>query len=180
MIKYISIEEQVDADFTRARHKAFLQRLKARLRGDSSSTSLLSFEDARKALGALNKVRIGRRVVPIERIVGSVGRYGEFDRDFLPAKARVGTKWKRIDRAFHRGEELPPVVLHKIGDSYFVEDGNHRVSVAHYQGVEWIDAEVTELYPTVPAALADTERGDRRWSSQPRRVVLGREGSAAA
>ena len=112
-MKYISIEEQVDADFTRARHKAFLRSLKARvLRGDRSSTYLLSFEEARKALGALNKIRIGRRVVPVERIVGSVGRYGEFDRAFLPAKARVGSKWKRIDRAFHRGEELPPVVLY--------------------------------------------------------------------
>jgi hypothetical protein len=181
VIKYISIEEQVDADFTRARHKAFLHSLKARvLRGDRSSTYLLSFEEARKALGALNKIRIGRRVVPVEKIVGSVGRYDEFDRAFLPAKARVGSKWKRIDRAFHRGEELPPVVLYKMGDAYFVEDGNHRVSVAHYQGVEWIDAEVTELYPRVPAALADTERGDRRRSPLPRRVELGREGSAAA
>ena len=177
----MSIEEQVDADFTRARHKAFLHRLKAHfLRGDRSSTYLLSFEEARKALSVLNKIRLGRRVVPVERIVGSVGRYGEFDRTFLPAKARVGSKWKRIDRAFHRGVELPPVVLYKIEDSYFVEDGNHRVSVASYQGVEWIDAEVTELHSRVPAALADTVRGDRSWSSLPRRVVSGREGSAAA
>jgi hypothetical protein len=58
----------------------------------------------------------------------------------------VGERWKRIDRAFHRGEELPPVSLYKIGDSYFVADGNHRVSVARYHGVEWIDAEVTEFH----------------------------------
>jgi hypothetical protein len=134
----------------------------------------------RKALGTLNKVRIGRRVVPIERLVGSVGRYGEFDRAFLPAKASVGAKWRRIGRTFYRGEELPPVVLYKIGDAYFVEDGNHRVSVARYQGVEWIDAEVTELYPRVTAALAYTERGDRRCSPLQRRVVLGRDWSAAA
>jgi hypothetical protein len=181
VIKYISIEEQVEADFTRARHKALLHRLKAHfLRGDSFSTSLLSFEEARKALVALNKVRLGRRTVPVERIVGSVGRHGEFDRTFLPVKARVGSRWKRIDRAFHRGEELPPVVLYKIGDSYFVEDGNHRVSVASYQGVEWIDAEVTELYPRVPATLAGALPGDHRWSALSRRVALGREGSAAA
>ncbi len=180
-MKYFNIEEQVDADFTRARHKAFLRSLKARfLRGDHSSTYLLSFEEVRKGLGALNKIRIGSRVVPVERIVGSVGRYGEFDRAFLPAKARVGSKWKRIDRAFHRGEELPPVVLYKIGDDYFVEDGNHRVSVAHYQGVEWIDAEVTELYPRVPAALDDTVRGDSSRSPLPRRVELRRERAAAA
>jgi hypothetical protein len=34
-----------------------------------------------------------------------------------------------------------------MGDSYFVEDGNHRVSVARYQGVETIEAEVTEIFP---------------------------------
>jgi hypothetical protein len=153
MRKYMSIEEQVDADFTRARQRAFLHRMKARLRGDPSSTHTLSFEEIRKALEVSNKVRIGRRAVPVERIVGSVGRYGEFDRAFLPAKASVGERWKRIDRAFHRGEELPPVMLYKVGEAYFVEDGNHRVSVARYQGVEWIEAEVVELRSPIPAAL---------------------------
>jgi hypothetical protein len=150
VIKYMSIEEQVDADFTRARHRGFLHRLKARLRGDPSSTSLLSFEEVRKALGVSNKVRIGRKVVPVKRIVGSVGRTRDFDRAFLPTGASLGVKWKRIDRAFHRGQELPPVMLYKIGEAYFVEDGNHRVSVAHYQGVEWIDAEVVELHSSIP------------------------------
>jgi hypothetical protein len=180
VIKYVDIEEQVDADFTRARHRASWHRLKSRLRNDRSPRNLLSFEETRKARSAYNKVRLGRRVVPVERIVGSVGRYGEFDRTFLPAKASVETKWKRIDRAFHRGQELPPVMLYTIGEAYFVEDGNHRVSVARYRGVEWIDAEVTELYLRVPAALAGTKRGDRRWSSLPRRVELGQERSAAA
>ena len=41
--------------------------------------------------------------------------------------------------------------LYKIGDAYFVEDGNHRVSVARYQGVQWIDAEVVELRVPVAA-----------------------------
>ncbi len=63
----------------------------------------------------------------------------------MPAKASVGERWKRIDRAFHRGEELPPVSLYKVGGFYFVLDGHHRVSVAHYHGVEWIDAHVTEF-----------------------------------
>ena len=150
MRKYMSIEEQVDADFTRARQRAFLHRMKARLRGDPSSTHALSFEEIRKGLGVSNKVRIGQRVVPVERIAGSVGRYGDFDRAFLPAKASVGTKWKRKDRAFHRGEELPPIMLYKVGEAYFVEDGNHRVSVARYQGVERIDAEVVEVRSAIP------------------------------
>jgi hypothetical protein len=125
--------------------------MKARLRGDPpSSASPLSFEEVRKVLGLFHKFRLGRRVVPVERIVGSVGCYRDFDHTFLPAKASVGERWKRIDRAFHRGEDLPPVVLYKIGEAYFVEDGNHRVSVARYQGVQWIDAEVVEVRNPIP------------------------------
>jgi hypothetical protein len=156
MRTYMSIDAQVDADFTWARHRSFVRRTAARLRGDpSAARSLLSFEEVRKALGVPNKVRLGLRVVPVERIVGSVGRHREFDRTFLPAKASLEENWKRIDRAFHRGEDLPPVALAKVGGAYFVEDGNHRVSVARYQGVEWIDAEVVEVRGPVPAAWRD-------------------------
>jgi len=63
----------------------------------------------------------------------------------MPAKASVEERWKRIDRAFHRGEELPAVSLYKVGSFSFVLVGHHRVSVAHYHGVEWIDAYVTEF-----------------------------------
>src|SRR5215212_10420052 len=115
----------------------------------------------RKALGAHNKVRPGTKAVPVERIVGSVGRYGAFDRAFLPARGSAATRWKRIDRATHRGEKLPPVSLSKIGDSYFVEDGNHRVSVSHDQGREMIDAEVVELHVRIPAALSENIGAER-------------------
>jgi hypothetical protein len=85
------------------------------------------------------------RTVPVAQIEGSVGRCLEFDGDFMPAKASMEERWKRIDWAFHRGEELSPVSLYKVGDFYFVLDGHHRVSVARYHGVEWIDAYVTEF-----------------------------------
>ena len=152
MRRYLSIEEEADADFARARRRAFLRRVSARWRGDTSSASLLPFEGVRKALGGSGRVRVGRTAVPVERIVGSVGRHRDFDRDFLPARAALEERWKRVDRAFHLGKNLPPVVLHKVGGAYFVEDGNHRVSVARYQGVEWIDAEVVELRGAATAA----------------------------
>jgi len=99
--------------------------------------------------------------VPVERIVGSVGRYGELDRAFLPARRSAAARWKRIDRASHRGEKLPLVSPSKIGDSYFVEDGNHRVSVTHDQGREMIDAEVVELNVRIPAALSENIGAER-------------------
>ena len=74
-----------------------------------------------------------------------MGRCSEFDSDFMPARASTRERWMRADRAFHRGEELPPVSLYKVGGFYFVLEDHYRVSVARYHGVEWIDAEVTEF-----------------------------------
>ena len=152
MIGYTNIEEQVDFDFTRARRRAFLRRMRARIFGDPASTRMRSFEDVSNELGAFNRVRVGKRAVAVEEIVGSVGRYRDFDRTFLPTRGSLETRWKRVDRAYHRGHDLPPVSLFKLGDAYFVEDGNHRVSVAHYQGIEWMDAEVTVLHGRMSAA----------------------------
>ena len=143
MLDYMNLEEQVDVDFGRARRRAFFGSLRARFLGGRDR--LLSFDEVRKALGADNRFYLGRKVVEVSKIVGSVGRHEEFDRDFMPVKASLSYKWRRIDRALRGGEELPAVSLYKIGDAYFVVDGNHRVSVARYQGVEMIDAEVTQF-----------------------------------
>jgi hypothetical protein len=145
MVGHMNLEVQVDADFSRARRRALLRRIETRLRSDSASEGLLCFDDLRKIPGAVGRIHRGLRTVPLRQIGGSVGRCSEFDRDFMPAKASVEERWKRIDRALHRGEELPAVSLYKVGAFYFVLDGHHRVSVANYHGVEWIDAYVTEF-----------------------------------
>jgi hypothetical protein len=146
MVGHTSLEEQVDRDFSRAHRKALLRRIRTRLRRGTASDRLLCFDDLRKIPGAaMGRIHRGMRTVPVAQIGGSVGRCSEFDRGFMPAKASVKERWKRIDRAFHRGEELPPVSLYKVGGFYFVLDGHHRVSVARYHGVEWIDAHVTEF-----------------------------------
>jgi hypothetical protein len=146
MIRYMDMEEQVDYDFTRAVRRSLVHRVVARLRGSPSSSRAPSFEEAARALGARNKLRLGRRVVAVEKVVGSVGRFRDFDGEFLPIRRSVGERWRRVDRAFHRGVDLPPVELYKVGEGYYVLDGNHRISVARFQGVKWIEAEVTRLY----------------------------------
>jgi hypothetical protein len=150
--------EQSDRDFSRARRRAFLRRIGAYLRGDPGSNQLLSFDEVKGALGTVSQVYAGMREVPVSQIVGSVGRHRDFDRAFLPSKPDLGTRWRRIDEIMDRGEELPPVSLYKIGDVYFVQDGNHRVSVARQRGVEMIDAEVIELRSRVPLDSALTAR----------------------
>jgi hypothetical protein len=146
VIGFATVEVQAEADFDRARRRAFFGRVAARLRRECSR--LLAFDEVvRKGHLAYNRRRLGLRVVEVSKVVGSMGRPEDFDRAFMPTKASLAERWKRVDRAFHRGLDLPPIRLYKIGDSYFVEDGNHRVSVARYQGIETIEADVTEYFP---------------------------------
>jgi len=146
VVDYMSLEEQVEADFSRARRRALLRNVRIDVRRDTDSDGpLLCFDDLRNIPAAVGRIYRGMRTVPVAQIGGSVGRCSEFDRDFMPTRASVEERWKRIDLAFHRGEVLPPVSLYKVGGFYFVLDGHHRVSVACYHGVKWIDAYVTEF-----------------------------------
>jgi hypothetical protein len=165
-----NLSAQAEKDFASARRKALLRRIGAFLRRDRGSNRLLSFEEAARGLGALEQVRLGIRDVPVSKIVGSVGRYTDFDRAFLPSKWHLGGRWKRIDRMMHSSGGLPPVSLYKIGGDYFVLDGNHRVSVARYHGVERIDAQVIEFHGRVSS---ESRRPDRR-EHRAHRESLGR------
>ena len=144
----IDLNEQADRDFGRARRRSWLRRLVPRLRGEPASRRIPpSFDEARRPLRAHNRTPRGMRAVDPQKIVGSVGRRRDFDRCFMPLRAAAGERWKRVDLAFHRDKVLPPVSLYKLGDAYFVEDGNHRVSVARYHGVPGVEAYVTEFWP---------------------------------
>jgi hypothetical protein len=150
------MRDQVNADFSKARRKAFLRRIGSYLRNDPDSNRLLSFDEVKKTLGTFKQTYLGVRTVELDKIVGSVGRHRDFDRAFLPSKGGDGTRWKKIDELMRRFEDLPPVNLYKIGAVYFVQDGNHRVSVARQSGLEIIEAEVTELRSRVPVNSALT------------------------
>ncbi len=139
---------KVNEDWTRARRQALWEALfdaVARRPGD-----LLSLEDVRARLNVRGSRYRGLQQVPLEKIVGSEGRYGDFDRRFLPRKSTTAQRWMSVDRAQYADVHLPPVDLYKIGDVYFVKDGNHRVSVARQRGQVDIDAYVTEYEVDVP------------------------------
>jgi hypothetical protein len=142
VVDLMNLEDQVDLDFTVARRRAWLGKLKTLFRG--TRRTLLSSDETRRIVPASGAMYRGRRTVEVSRIVGSLGKHEQFDPNFMPLSGANPQKWKRIDRAFRRGEELPPVSLLELGGDYFVNDGHHRVSVARFHGVEWIDAEVTE------------------------------------
>jgi hypothetical protein len=131
-----------DTDFAAARLRALFGRAVDALSGHRHR--LLSFDEVREALHLAGPVYRGVEAVPVDRIVGSLNRYRDFDRRFLPTQSHTQARWHRVNRAWYRDLHLPPVVLYKVGEVYFVVDGNHRVSVARAQGQTHIDAEVRE------------------------------------
>jgi hypothetical protein len=143
------IANQVAEDFERARRKAFWRRLAASVL--RRHNGLLPFEETRRRLRAHPQHGGGlMRTVPIDQIVGSAGRYHDFDRAFLPRQTTTRSRWQRIDRAYYEDVALPPIELYQLGETFFVKDGNHRVSVAREQGQLEIDAYVVELHVPVP------------------------------
>ena len=135
-------------NFQDARRKALLTELLDALRRQTSA--MFSLEDVRGRLNIRGQRWLGHQTVPLDHIIGSEGRYSDFDRRFLPRTNALKHRWSNIDHAMKTDVALPPIEIYKIGDIYFVRDGNHRVSVARQQGQVYIDAYVTELIVDVP------------------------------
>lgn len=134
--------------FSRARMAAFWQEFWSFLRG--KSIDLLRFEEVRQRLRLRNERYLGLREIPVDKIVGSVGRYRDFTRSFLPRTNAVRSRWQRLDALARGPEGFPPIEVYKVGEVYFVIDGNHRVSVARQLGSKTIEAYVTELPTSIP------------------------------
>ena len=123
-----------------------------------ASTDLVSYDEVANRLRTRQQIEMGTRNVPLEQIVGSVGRYRDFTRTFLPRAAINAERWARVDAIMQGMEGYPPIELYKIGEVYFVRDGNHRVSVARANGLDDIEAYVTEIETDVDLTLDDFER----------------------
>jgi hypothetical protein len=134
--------------FEEARRKALVASLLDMVRREPNE--MLSLEDVKMRLNVRGQRYLGHQTVPLAAIVGSEGRYGDFDRRFLPRSGATKNRWTRVNSAALQQIQLPPIELYKIADIYFVRDGNHRVSVARQQGQIDIDAVVTELVVDVP------------------------------
>ncbi len=135
-------------DFRRARRQAALEAIMARLTG--KSVGLLSYEDVRRKLKARGSIARGLREIPLDAIVGSVGRYDDFTRSFMPRKDSDRDRWARVKMAVTSLSGLPPIEVYQVGDVYFVQEGNHRVSVARQLDATHIQAYVTEVHTKVP------------------------------
>ncbi len=147
------------ADFNNARRKASIQEILARLAGKSSE--LLSYDEVAKKLKLNVRTERGVQEIPIKSIVGSVGRYTEFTRSFLPLKDEDRQRWARLKTLVDDpvGTGMEPIEVYKVGDVYFVLDGNHRVSIAREEGFEFIVAHVIEVLTDI-SITADIQPDD--------------------
>jgi len=142
--------------FEQARLRAQLNRVRSLMRRSSLSLQDLTVEASR--CGPPNQHYAGLHSVPVEKIRGSQGRSDDFDGEFNPRHRRSASRWIGVYTAWQAGVALPPVELVQIGDSYYVRDGHHRISVARSLGMRYIDAEVTVVETEVCPVGRDRRR----------------------
>ncbi|MFP3853904.1 MAG: universal stress protein, partial [Anaerolineales bacterium] len=140
-------------DFRHARERATLEIILDRLQGQP--TDLLSYEEARLRLHAHSTSPRGLHEIPLDSIIGSVGRYSDFTRSFLPRDKSAEQRWAQVKALAEGLKGFPPIEVYQLGEAYFVRDGHHRVSVARDLGAKSIEAYVTEVKARVSLSPGD-------------------------
>ena len=130
-------------DFVKAHRHAVFQNIFSTFRW--SNPDLLSFYEVTKLIKPESEAYKGMQTIPVRNIIGSENRYHDFSSAFYPKNISLQRRWESVDAANLDDVILPPISVYKLGQWYFVRDGNHRVSVARSKGIEFIDAEVVEL-----------------------------------
>lgn len=148
---------EAESDFARARNKALFNEIQHLLSPEEAA--MISFGEVRKVIKPQSETYIGMKVIPVDKIVGSEGRYKDFDNQFFPKRSIIRERWEHVDEAVIKDIVLPPIKVYELGGLYFVRDGNHRVSVAKAKGVEFIDAEVVSLQTEIKLSPARTLDG---------------------
>ena len=129
--------------YENARHRARLGKVKSILRGRSHR--LLELEELTQGATVTSQHYLSTQTVCIHCIQGTESRNADFDCDFNPLKSNNRDRWINIAAARLQDAGLPAIDLIQVGDTYFVRDGHHRISVARALGADYIDANVTVL-----------------------------------
>ena len=138
---------QSEEDFSKAHNKAFFNEIQHFLSPEEAR--LLSLNDVKQLIKPKNETYVGMQTIAVDKVVGSEGRYNDFDNRFFPKNNHLKNRWQHVDEAAINSVVLPPIKVYELAGLYFVRDGNHRVSVAKARGTEFIDAEVVSLQSEV-------------------------------
>lgn len=141
------LDPQVQAEraaqrlYQRTQFEGWLYRAWAAMTGQSSR--LRDLHTAEASMGMQGAHYLGTQTVSINAIRGSESRCDDFDAHFCPLQEESRQRWTSVARAWQLGVPLPAIQLIQLGDTYFVRDGHHRVSVARAYGQRYIEASVT-------------------------------------
>lgn len=138
----------IERDFERARSRSNWHRVLAFFKGKPSL--LLPFDLVRSQIDVRSVAYEGLREIEIESVIGSVNRYHDFDREFLPKTEISADRWSSVRKMFDSEVGFPPIKVYQIDEAFFVVDGNHRVSVARQLKMKTIEAEVVHYRTNVP------------------------------
>jgi len=130
-------------EYQKALQQAFWRKARAWL--GRGCNDLLSFQDVYEYVKDRPRCQRGLQQVALSQIVGSTGRSGNFDLAYYPVQSGSEDRWVNIAGGRKQGVKFSPILLYKVGEAYFVEDGNHRVSVASVNGESHIEAHVIEI-----------------------------------
>jgi hypothetical protein len=146
------LDIQVEQEANALEHNTALHNLLHRLSGEPNELPPFAWVEKLRPKG---EHHLGVQTIDVGQIVGSVDRYSDFDHRFLPKEPHILQHWAELRRKQLKGVEFPPIEVYKVGEVFFVKDGNHRTALAKARGQEFIEADVTEIEVVVPPDCCD-------------------------
>lgn len=129
--------------YNNAYYGGLFRRIVARVLGRSRRLQVLS--EVINGRPITTRKQLGLRTVRLSDVQGTVMRPDQFDIEFYPTTRTTRDRWLSVASgmiADYSALPAPEFVLFE--DTFFVEDGHHRVSVARRLGYLFLDANVTE------------------------------------
>jgi hypothetical protein len=140
---FTNIRSDLSYRFSTLRIQALRESLWAKINGRNSTLLVFPEQAPQKSP---NRRFLGVQDISVEDIVGSLSRQSDFDHKFRPLKKSLCDRWVNAYLAWETAT-WSPILVHKVGENYYVEDGHYRVSVAGALGMAFIQANVWE-YPS--------------------------------
>lgn len=149
---FISSRSHAVNEFSSLRSRASMNSWLAKvLRKNNSPKSFV----ASNATGSNARQLTGVQTIPVDQIIGTIQRTEDFDKDFRPLKTHLRDRWVNALLQL-KSDGWQPIIVHKVGESYFIKDGHHRVSVAKAVGIAFMEAIVWDHCICQPPRMACT------------------------
>jgi hypothetical protein len=139
---FTDFRSHLSLTFFTLRTNARREALWAKLMGRTTKLAIFPEEAPEKSP---NRKFLGVQEIQVQEIIGTISRQADFDHQFRPLNKYLRERWVNAYLTLKR-EGWSPILVHKVGENYYVEDGHHRVSIAQSLGMAFIPARVWE-YP---------------------------------